>query len=867
VRRLRFDPAFDGGVWTGVRGATVGESWVGPLGALGTLEAQLGLTGRSPGAGVRVGQALRGLLEAKGGFWARSLQVDALSTARELLHWSDWLRLHGWAGGGGERLAQLWAALESVEPGPAARLHLIGQRLAHFPDVRSQVELFVQPETLPALWRRTLTTAASQLVTTTLSQPPGVTDALRRALQPDFVPAAGERALQLIRPHGPLVAADVIAAAIAATQSTPTLIIGSDPVLDAALRRYGVATTGAAQTPHDNVIGELLPLIIELGLSPPDPQRALEFLTVPGGPIHPRVARKLVHALQKWPAVGSPVWKENLHAALDDLEDDVREKTTTRLGRVFPGSVADPGRYPTGVLLERVAFLQQWLQGRIETSDRPEASARFAAAASQAALFKNLVERTSEPTLTMTQVRRFLEEAHRGMATPPAFPRQAGLHAVASPGGVVAPIERIVWWNYTRTSAPAPRLPALRAEERAALEADGIRLPTAADLARRDAAQARRPFLMAKESLWLVCPRHEVNGDDATPHPSWDEVAGRVKQRQHLERLVRPEPLLQKPVPATRVSHLPAPSPVRDWKTTRTIARREKESPSSVEGLLGCSLQWTLTYAARLRSGAAAQLPSGDQMLGSLSHHVLLERALRVNVSSADALAGEALRVFADEGPTLAAPLFLPGGSGERGVAEQVLASSARTLFELRSRGWTVASTETAVTGTAFGTTFEGIPDLVLEKKGARAVVDLKWSGASYRRRALEQGLAFQLAAYAHLLHQSGGRSPQVAYFILTTQSVLSASPELTSSAGALRPVRTPAETWTLFDKTYRDAWKHVARGTLSAPGVVADKATPQTEVSDEGALTLQPPCHYCEFAGICARRYGRLEVEPDDED
>lgn len=867
MRRLHFDAAFDGGVWSGVTRATAGDSWLGPQGTLGTLEGLLGLSSRPLGAGVRVGQALRGLLEAPGGFWKASLQVDGLSTARELLHWADWLRLHGWTGQGGERLESLWSALCEVDAGPAERLDRVLERLNHFDDVRFHLELIERLEELPPLWRRTLLAASNGAPRLSpVAQPPDVADGLRLAQTPDFVPDPQERALQLIRPHGPLVAADVVAAALTSTQSTPTLIIGGDTVLDAALRRYGVATTGAPQTPHDNVIGELLPLMIELGLSPADPQRALEFLTVPGGPIHPYVARKLVHALQTWPAVGSPKWRENLDTVLAALDDDAaRKKAAQRVERVFSGSVRDPARYPTTVLLERVSFLQQWLIGRIETSDRPEEETRFRAASSQAALFKNLVERTSEPALSMTQVRRFLEEAHRGMATPAAFPRQAGLLAVASPGGVVAPIERVVWWNYTRSSVSRPRLPALWREEREQLEKDGVVLPVAADLARQHARQARRPFLLTTETLWLICPRHETNGDEAAPHPSWDEISARVKGGSLLERLIRSEPLLQTPVRTRRATFIELPSPVQEWKTRHPIERREKESPSSVEALVGCSLQWVLSYTARLRGGSSANLPSGDQLLGSLSHHVLLERALRSNPTSADDLAATAKQAFLDEGPGLAASLFLPGGTAERGIAEQVLTASARSLFDLLSKGWKIVSTEAPLTGTGFGTDFEGIPDLVLEKNGTRAVVDLKWSGGSYRRRSLEKGLAFQVAAYAQLLEQNEASKTAVAYFILTTQALLSSSPELTSSAGAIDAERTPKETWKLFDKAWRGVWKQVTKGALVAPGVANDKDVPATEVDDEGALTLQPPCHYCDFTGLCGRRYGRLEAADED--
>lgn len=847
MRRWWFDEAFDGGVYAGERGATAGESFVGPLGALGQFEAQLGLTGRPPGAGVRVGEALRGL-SATTGFWSASLEADSLATARELLRWADRLKLEGWQGGGGPRLEALWAALRDVSPGPADRLARVRARRAELPPLALEVQWL--SDRLPRAWREALDGAA----TWTLPGPVIPESNLRSARTVGFEPATNDASLQLIRPHGPLVAADAIASALASERAVPTLIIGADPVLDAALRRYGLPTTGASQTPHDNVLGEVLPLVIELGLLPADPNRAMELLSIAEGPVPGKVARRLRRALEQWPAVNSPAWTAQLDAVLKEIEDSASLRE--RLSGLFEGTVSRTAAYPTRELSQRAVWLQRWLHARLEYATTEEAQTRLRAAVSQVAMFSNLVDRAAVAELSMTQVRSFLEEAHGGMATSAAFPAQAGVRAIDSAGGVVAPIERIVWWNYTRSSSPAVRVPLLTGEELRALAAAGVELPSASELARRRAAQDRRPFLMATGALWLVAPRHELNGDAATPHPSWDELSARVREARLVSRMVRETPLLSRPVVKTRREPLALPEATPDWNANTALARRPKESPSSVEALLGCSLHWVLHYAAGLRGPATATLALDEQLLGTLAHFVLLERTLRIEHASGDAAATHALETLRAEGPRLAAPLFLPGADAELGKVEQVLRLAAQGLHQLLAAGWKVVSTEEELSGAAFGTTFTGIPDLVLERDGRRAVVDLKWSGAAYRRRSLEDGTAFQLSGYSFL---QGGAA--VAYFILTTQELLSTDAALATGGLPLRSEWSAANTWQLLTQAHAAEWASVSEGRLRAPGVWT--APPETSVKD--GLVVGPPCRFCAFDGVCGRRYGTVE-QTDEE-
>ena len=96
--KIRFDPDFDGGAWPGPLGAgdreaSAGEEWLGELGLVGRLETALGLGGPTPTPGERAA-ALVPALRDTDGFWSRSVAVDPLGSARELLRWREHMAAH-----------------------------------------------------------------------------------------------------------------------------------------------------------------------------------------------------------------------------------------------------------------------------------------------------------------------------------------------------------------------------------------------------------------------------------------------------------------------------------------------------------------------------------------------------------------------------------------------------------------------------------------------------------------------------------------------------------------------------------------------------------------------------------------------------
>jgi len=862
--RIRLDEAFDAGAWPGpggVLGASAGESWVGFSGMLNLLEMALGLSLPRDAFSSRVA-ALVPRVRGTRGFWSASAEVDPLSTARRLIEWRDCLRLHGWRGEGvSPRLHALAELTQDVTGATADRLLAVREALSGVGQVVDTLVLNEPVGRLPWAWREVFSSLAARgtrIHVEPLADAPATGD-LQAARAPGFRPQC-DGSLQLIRPTGPLEAAEEVAAALAALPSREgVVVIGADTLLDTALLRHGLPTTGARPRPEDNALFQVLPLTLALGWWPCDPRRALELFTLPMSPVPRGIAHRLAEALHERPAVGSAAWNEALAAGLAAVPDEARERIGQRLA-VLLNSPIRGTEYPVAEIRRRVDVLLHWLRGHL--SRREEGSDALQTALGQCLSFERLVSLSGLEALAPAQLRRFVEEATVETSSGPLYPAEAGLATVGGPGAIVGPATHVVWWSFLRDTAPRFAPLGLTSDEVAALARAGVHLPGADDVAQGFSHRWARPLSQATRSLLLVCPLVGRDGSPEHPHPLWHEVEARLSVGQSGARLISAAVSIPSAPPPQQRSALPLVRPQHHWRVNGgLIQQRERESPSAVAALLGCSLRYALRYQGRLNGGETSALAEGEKLLGDTAH-VLLARVLSEEARPGTAEEAEALaaKLFDSEGPRLAAPLFLPGAVAEKAHAREVTMRAAKELFRLiQAGGFEVESVEREVTGDALGSEFAGTPDLVLRRGAARAVLDFKWDGLKYRRASLEAGTAHQLASYAHLLRASAGGPPvATGFFILRRQRLLTTDATLAPVAHIGGPAS--QDTWTAVESAHQKSWKRVAAGELTAPGLPERPGQPirEEDTLEEGVLFLQAPCRFCEYGPLCGRTFGR---------
>jgi ATP-dependent helicase/nuclease subunit B len=838
-----FDPALDGAGWPGPlagREAAFGETWLGPLGLLARLETELGLVAVHPTPLQRATALARDLVPRGDEFWAASFATEPVATAQRMLADRDLLALWGWEGEpAGERLAQLWSATSNATDGVPDRLRQVLRVLAPGRVDIARITMFEERDALAPLWRRTvdaLERCAVEILHVVLSAATAVGDLAGSRTAP-FSPV-GDGTLRLVRPQGPRAAADEVAAALAACESLDgVVIVNPDAALDAALVWHGLPCLGQSRGATSS--SALVRLVVATAFTPMEPDDLYALLVADPGPVPRKVGSRLATALGKLPGRGSPLWVNALTEGLAQIDEERRNDVAERIRQLVDPVVARDGALSFEQLTDRMRALATWARGR---------ALSVASLLTTAVLAENVItlaRMSGKAVFDRTALRRLLDELDAPAIVGPAA--DVGLSAVSNPGAVVGPARVVIWWNFTRDHAPSPMRLRLSRAERDALRSAGIEPPDPGAVMASEARRWRRPLTQASEALLLVCPYTDECGAPTHPHPLWDELTSSIAEGASGESLTARTMMLPAQPRRERVQLRPLVVAAESVRTTTSLTLRDRESPSSLETLLGCSLRWALQYLGNLYSnvGAGPGEP-GPLLYGNLAHHVLAEVFGRGVVSPTEAADRAGALFDAGLGP-LAESLLLPDYGRQRAELRHGLVESAREVGRmLAATGASIRGVEHALERQLGGTTVKGTSDLLLS--GPDFVIDYKWGTSTYKK-LLSSGSAFQLVAYAALA-KADAELPEVAYLALSTQQFI--APPSANMPNA----RTPGQhsTRAMHDGALAaiDARRaELARGELSAPGALEDV---ESEGLVTGVMQLEPKCGYCNFAAVCGK-------------
>jgi len=504
--KITFDTALDGRIWpdwSSDKTGTFGSSHVGYLGLLDILETLLGLRGIVTPEPIRAAKLVPEISENKTAFWAKSSEVDPLGVAKKLLEMRDYLWMHGWHDQPlTSRLSDLSKLSKKVTPGIPDRLAAVSLSLKDFNGELPEIKTLESIEDLLPCWKdifnqiiRKGGKVSRQTIDSTLAE-----GDLLQAREENFNPVMDE-SLQLVRPEGKLQAAEDIAAWLAAITKEEglddTVIIGGDAVLDNALRRYGLPTTGAEAARYDHSLLQLLSLTIAMGWDPPDPARVIELLSLPASPVPPGMGRLLIQALCKWPALGSPDWNQSLDKGISLIKDEKqRQKVQNRLNILFR-SDAEGERFPVEAVKDRVNMLMTWLRGRFQDDESA------VDALHQCQTFLEVVNAMEISELSEPLLMKLLSMTNDNIK-PSSCPSQAGFGSVKTPEALVGSAKRTIWWSFTRDSVAAIDKTHFYHSEEQALAKAGFELSDPGRQALYRASRWRRPLSQTTKQLCIT---------------------------------------------------------------------------------------------------------------------------------------------------------------------------------------------------------------------------------------------------------------------------------------------------------------------------------------------------------------------------
>ena len=862
--KIYFDTSFDHSAWPGPlaeKQASFGEVWAGTAGLLGILEIRLGLVGPKLCNAERAAGLISSLQQKKG-FWNESCANDPLATAHRVLAWRDKLWLQGWRGQPlSTRLKQLSNATQDVLPGYPDRLAVVCDTLEKRAPGKLSVTRLLPVNDLPKLWQDIFDLLARHGVDIRDVKLKDATASgnLAAARCNGFSPDPSDDSLQLLQPLGIQLAAENVAAWLTdLPELQGVVIINPDWVLDAALRRYGLPTTGASLKSSGNSLLQILPLVLSAGWSPPDPQWILELLMLPQSPVPRSIGWRLQKALHEWPAVGSDSWQQALSEGLDEIEtEDRRKRISERLSIVFGSSAPHGKQYPAGDIYKRLDMLIKWLQAMLvhQKTDKDY----WMAAIEQCMLLGRFLDLTGIAEYSEPQLQRLTEDATNEASAVSNLPAQSGLTHVDSPDAVCGPARYIVWWQFAHSTVSLIEKLPLSRNELDCLAKAGIDTSDPIQKAMATGERWCRPLKQATEKLILVCPRQGEDGETQYPHPLWDEMIARLADPGKLEmaeKLCQKELALSGKISKKKRQLISTPIPQRTWHVSKCIQPRAQESASGGGELIGCPFKWILHYQGKIRGGATTMLPEGNLLYGNLTHNIIAELFHDAPKSPEDSeqRAGE---LFDTKGPLLATSLFLPGADAIRASVRRVTVSAAGDLFRLmQSWGATPIASEKEFKRTLAGIEITGKPDLVIDSP--YSVLDFKWGGLNYRRELLERGGAYQLAVYGFVTGDKSDILPS-AFYILEGQRLMTTSKDVFQKAEIIEGPE-PKAVWQAFEKGYMKRLDELKNKIIEATAIVetdAEKPPEKDGMDEEGVLALSPPCKFCDYGGLCGIVYG----------
>jgi ATP-dependent helicase/nuclease subunit B len=817
--RIVFGMSLDEEPWPMESAPTQGVFYAGPSGLLKHLEAWLGCAGYQPVDEYLRIEQYRQILHTFAeknceAFFREAFQADPFATATALLEFRDELLLSGWDFSEEVAMPARLRVLAQLEaeanynrtllPGFGDRIAQVLRLLPHRTHPVREVEI-VEPSHLLPLWCNRIWNGLSQTGVTITYIPElvpsagssdlykfqqslvnsfdeGQSSALRKRVKQ---PLSGDGSLLLLRARR-----DSDMAAWAATffrkNSTfkPLLFIPDrGRLLDLVLREEGLPGLGLRSASEARPVLQVLKLAPDFLWTPVDPFRIMEFVSLSIKPLEDGLAIAIAEQLAQRPGLQGENWGIAVHKYLAEVESGEsasnKDVTPDELRRQYKFWF-ERKRYDASSIAPKADAMALYIEIEKWAEHNLDSSPGFSALLEQTKRILALLEALPETHLTPLELERIVKTVLEPTALQ-ILPRAQGhLPFVSRPGSILAQTEDLFWWNFTQKE-PDHFFSRWYNPELEWLAVRGFVMESPGLKNERLLWQRRRPVMAAQNRLMLVLP-DTCDGEEVSAHPLMGDLmatfTGLDAITLHLDAGDAPKswsahfhlPIFD----ALESKSLHPPRPFLYLKPERGLQARERETFSSLDALLYYPYQWVFRYKVKLYKSPILSLASEDALLGNLAHRIF-EKIFRLD--TADWTREHVEQWFREHAGMLlareGAVLLLYGREPERiAFLNRVKQAAWNLIHLLRENGWQVEAVEAKLDGELTGVPFHGRADMMLKRGKERAILDLKWSGLTYRTGQIRNETDIQLALYARLAGD-GSTLAHTAFYIMEQPRVL----------------------------------------------------------------------------------------------
>ncbi len=586
--------------------------------------------------------------------------------------------------------------------------------------------------------------------------------------------------------------------------------------LDQALVQEGLPSMGLSSSSSARPILQLLKLVTTFLWNPIDPYKILEFVSMQVKPLENRLAAAIAQQIAQRPGLQGEGWQTMMRIYFEELDERIANETT-QLKRAdveaqyafwFDRRRYDMGRpAPKAPMIEIFEYLGKWAHQKY--SDDTNKLSSLLVLAEQADRVRELLEILPESYLSQLELERVVRTIYE--PSPVVFEATAVQHLpyIHRNSALAVPTENLLWWNFTGGETSHFFSPWYK-EEITFLAQKGIVLDTPVQKNQRQLWQRIQPVLQTTQRLILVEPRW-IEGEEQEEHPLMGDL--RATFDKQLSKIAfdldctadreRLETFFSTPLynvhPAKGLAHAPA---FLNFDK-KDLDVRDRESLTSLENLVYFPYQWLFRYKSKLNNSAILSVAKDKTLMGNLAHRCF-ELMFRQDVSAwrkadiDDWLQRNFRPLLLREGATL----MMYGKETEREMFLNRLRYAAWSLISMIQRnGWRIKASEQVLEGTFCDTPIKGIADLVLERHDKLAIVDLKWSGGTYRQNLLRNEEDLQLVLYSNLVTKGQGWAT-TAYFIIESGRMIARTTEAFAEAMPVSPTVSTDEVQTrIFER------------------------------------------------------------------
>lgn len=658
------------------------------------------------------------------------------------------------------------------------------------------------------------------------------------------------------------------------------LIPDKNRALDNTLVEEGLPSLGILSASIARPTLQILKLVSTFLWRPINPYKILEFVSLPNTPIHPVLARGIAKVMAQKPGLFSGAWNAMVRQFFDYYEEKIKEQPENKASLEEERDKAQEEyrfwftrrRYdtaksvPKSEVIELYRYVSIWarkqedehkktienLQKKLDSpstlhnkiqeiegykEDLQNGLPALEGLRMQSNNIVQVLEALPESDTHLSNLR--LERLVRTINEPAAIrfrSEEIGhLPYVYKGSAIVRPTEEVFWWNFVDVERETG-FARWYTKERAYLETEDVPVETPSEENRRLLWQRMQAILRTQKRLVLVMPQY-IEGKEQLPHPLWGDLCAALGEDDldritvNLDTQENIQFLAQYYTLPAFISLMPnileQPKPYFYVPKEKSIQQSETESFSSLNSLLYYPYQWVFRYQVKFKKSSMLSVVKDRVLKGNIAHNVF-EGLFNAIKASEEKWTKEAVldwvgehisELFEREG----AVLLMYGQEAERiGLTNKIKQAAWALVFAIQENGWTIVDTELPISGKVATQELKGIVDLVLKRKKGndyeKAIVDLKWGGATYRKDQLRNGDDLQLVIYSKLLEQHESWA-HTAYFIIESGKIIARNNLAFDSAEAVSPevdFREIHQTiWNKIEKTYQWRMNQIKEGEI----------------------------------------------------